>query len=92
MAELVEAAKSGDLARVRHCVLERAGCDVNFRCPPDGSTALYWAACGGHVTVCDWLIVHGADVRLATTKSGSTALHGSADRGHHDCVDLLVKR
>lgn len=91
MAELVDAAKAGDLPRVRDCVLKR-GCDVNFRCPPDGSTALYWSACGGHVLVCDWLVGHGADVDLATSKSGSTPLHGAADRGHYECVYLLLKR
>lgn len=88
--KLIEHAKNGNLTALRHQLLD--GCDVNYRCPPDGATALYWAACNGHLTTCDWLVRHGADVNQIVDKSGSLPLHGAADRGHVDCVLLLIGR
>jgi len=89
---LIEVAKNGDVNGLRRLHLSTDGVDINFRCPPDGTTALYWAACNGHVAACDWLIRHSADVNLTTEKSGSTPLHGAADRGHTDCVRVLLRR
>ena len=93
--EFIEAAKRGDLSRMRQletCSDRTGQVNVNFQYPPDGSTALFWAACCGHVMTCDWLIRHGARVNLANYKSGSLPLHGAADRGHSDCVRLLIRR
>ena len=91
MSDLVELAKNGDLVRIRELVTQ-FGVDINARHPPDGTTALYWSACSGHVVACDWLLRHGAGANLPTVKSGSMPLHGAADRGHHDCAFLLLRK
>lgn len=88
--KLIEFVKSGNLDGVRRQLA--GGCDVNYSCPPDGATALYWAACKGHLSVCNWLVRYGADVNQAVDKSGSLPLHGAADRGHVDCVLLLIRK
>ena len=54
---LVEAAKSGDTAAVRTLLTE--GVPVNTP-PPDGVTALHWAALGDHAEMADLLIRGGA--------------------------------
>lgn len=90
---IIAAAKIGDVERMRRLVVNahNAGELVNFRCPPDGTTALYWTSCNGHLLACEWLIRHNADVNLTTEKSGSTPLHGAADRGHANCARLLIR-
>ena len=97
--DIIESAKNGDCSRLRRQIAERivavGGGDrsaVNVRCTVDGTTPLYWAACNGHLVVCDWLLRHGADPNGTVEKTGSTALHAAADRGHTKCVLLLLGR
>ena len=90
MSAVNSASKRGDLERVKH--LYQAGHPIHAHDPEDGTTPLYWAACNGHVTLCNWLILHGADVNQPTVKSGSSALHAAADRGHADCVFFLIQK
>lgn len=89
--KLIEFAKNGNVDAVRRQLLS-GGCDVNYSCPPDGTTALYWAACKGHLSVCNWLVRYGANVNQSVDKSGSLPLHGAADRGHVDCILLLIRK
>lgn len=89
--ELLEAAKTGDLMKIKYLVSE-VGLAVDSRNPPEGPTPLYWAACNGYVHVCSWLIKNNANVNFALPKSGSTPLHAAADRGHRECVLLLLCR
>ncbi len=56
------------LAQLPHMMLARE--DEGM--PPDGSTAVYRAACEGNVELVRWLISHGAD-RSLTDRSGQPA-------------------
>jgi hypothetical protein len=79
------------LGRTRLAVDTRAG---------NGSTALHWAAGGGHLEACEALVEAGADVFAVTYTwnrqifgkgSGRTPLHWAAENGHEDCVEFLVR-
>ena len=95
LAPGIEAAKSGNLVELRRLV-EQEGFDaktMNDRV--HGSTSLLWAAGGGHLDVCKYLVEQcGADpmARQVGRRSfgGRTALHWSSRRGHLDVVQWLV--
>ncbi len=57
---LFEAAKAGDSGAVE--TLLRDGADVNAREPGDHTSALHWAAAGGHLDVVRLLVDAGGDV------------------------------
>ena len=88
-AELVRAAKAGDLAAVQKVLGRGAdGFDVNAR--EEGETALFWAAAGGHEdTVRALLAVPGIDVS-PSNREGTTPLHGACSNGHAVVVQALL--
>ena len=56
----------------------------------DGSTALMFAAEGGHEAVAQLLLQHGADV-AAANNDGLTALMCAAGGGHEAVAQLLLQ-
>ncbi len=87
-AELHDAAKKGDVKRVRKLLEE--GANPNARDEND-NTPLHWAAPWGHVDVVKLLLEHGADPNIKN-KYGNTPLHLAALYGHVDVVRLLLER
>lgn len=90
---LIEAAASGDLARVRS--LLASGADANAR-DADGATVLMRAAHLGRLDVVRALVDAGADVN-ATDERGWGALaravyNADLDRGFADVVGVLIER
>ena len=86
--DFLEAAKDKNIELIRQYI--KAGFDVNYRSPADGTTALYWASCVGSVAICKLLLDSGADVNAVCNQWGSRPLHAAADRGHTDCVFILI--
>lgn len=88
--ELIQAAKSGDLAHVK--TLLKKGAEVKA-VGAHGETALGSAAREGHTEIVELLLDAGADLRATSDKYyGKTALIGAADKGHLEIVQLLLKR
>jgi len=65
------------------------GADINAA-DEDGRTALYDAACNGHVECMRFLIQRGADIH-ATTKDGETLLLAAAFSRNPIAVRLMVE-
>jgi ankyrin repeat protein len=84
--QLIEAAKEGDLERVK--ALIAAGANVNAK-KNYGETALMYTAMLGHTEITQLLIKKGADVN-AKTKDGETALSLAKEQGHDEIVKLLI--
>lgn len=85
-AELMEAAKQGDLAAAE--VELGAGVSPNEEFG-DGLSPLMWAARWGNSDMVALLLAHGAETEL-TDYSGQTALLMAAYFGHSDAVRLLL--
>ena len=57
-----------------------------------GSGILLWAAGGGHLATCKWLVEEvGIDAQHTPRKDGRTALFFAASGGHLELVKLLVE-
>jgi hypothetical protein len=93
----LDACRSGDLARLR-ALVEAHGWAARSACDEHGSGPLLWAAGGGHLEVCRYLVescgvdpLLPADARLARRGySGRTALHWAARNGHVPVLRWLV--
>ena len=86
---LVDAVDRGDASKVLELLAARA--DVNYSKDGDeGRTAVYKAACDGHLDVVQALVAAKADVNKATTDIGITPLLIAAKNGHLDVVQALV--
>ncbi|CAE7464433.1 unnamed protein product [Symbiodinium natans] len=86
----LDAAQRGDLLALQ-ALVER-GWDANKATDHRGNGALHWAAGGGHVEVCEYLLRElGMDARGRTSKHhGRTALHWAARNGHTAVCELLL--
>ena len=82
---LVEAAKHGDTEAVR--TLLREGVPVNTP-PPDGVTALHWAAQNGHLEMVHHLVEEVKVERVADRLSRTPAALAKS-RGHAAVSDYL---
>lgn len=80
--------KQKDLMRVQE--LLDAGANINGRLGGVGSSALFWAACGGRTAVMQFLIERGADAN-APGNYGTSALSGAALLGQLEAVRLLLQ-
>ncbi len=84
----LEACFRGDLATARRLAADQwhpqhAVCQ-------QGSTAMMWAASGGHLEVLEWLVTDcGCDIN-ARNKVGRTASMFAAKYGHHECLRWLI--
>lgn len=85
--ELMQAATTGDTARVRQLLAGNANANARNRY---GSTALMGAAAGGYLEIVNLLLAQQADPN-AKGRGGSTALMFAARNGHADTVAALVK-
>src|SRR5450759_4014549 len=83
--ELLAAAKSGDIEKVRE-LLDR-GADVNSK-GPLGMTPLHAAAMVGHTEAAALLLDRGCDVN-SKGPLGMTPLHAAAMVGHTEAAALL---
>jgi ankyrin repeat protein len=85
--EIHNAAKQGDLAKVR--ALLESNPDLVSSKDDDGNTPLFWAAARGHADVAELLLANHAEVN-AKNNSGSTPLKQAAFGGRADVVELLL--
>lgn len=85
--DLHDAAKQGDINKVRRLILEENR-DVNFQ-DEDKNTPLYCAAKEGHTDVVKFLLTHGADSSLQCQFT-NTALHIATQKNHIDVVKILA--
>ena len=88
----LRAAAAGDVTSMEKLESEGAF-DPIVAADAYGSGALHWAAGGGHLAACDWL-VNAANVPIdgSRRKDGRTALHWAARNGHLDVVEWLVEK
>ena len=87
----LEACKRGDLAEVRRLV-ETEAWDPLRTVDRFGSPGMHWAASGGHLELCDYLLSVGADPAQKDTKSGRCGLHWAARQGHLEVTKWFVER
>ena len=84
---LVAAAKSGDLARMRALLRDKAVVD---QAEADGTTALHWAAHRNDAEAIELLLRAGAAVR-ATNRFGVFPLHLAAVNGSAAAIERLLR-
>src|ERR1044071_1218080 len=89
--EIIKAAKSGDVERVKLLLSEDADL-INAR-DTDGSTSLHCATWKGHIDVVACLLKAGADVNAQNTNGhwGTTPLHAAAHANEVAIARLLIE-
>jgi ankyrin repeat protein len=85
--EFLARAESGDVEYVRAQL--QAGTDPDAITAYDGTTALMFAAYGGHVDIAELLFAHGAEVDKKAN-FGETALMHAALGGHVEMAQWLL--
>lgn len=91
-SDICSAAKTGDLAQVKACLL--AGIPINTATTrKGGETPLYLAAEKGHAHICEYLLEQGADVNFqGTLGHRRTALHAAALADDAELTRLLLSQ
>ena len=88
--EIIKAAKSGNLAKVKALV----GADANLiqACDSEGSTALHCAAWKGQQAVVAYLLSIGANVNVHNSNEhyGTTPLHAAAHANQAIIAQMLI--
>lgn len=87
MADLIDAVRRGDTARVQSLLDQEPR--ALGRGDSHGMTPLLWAAWHGHAAMLQLLLSRGADA-AARDSRGATALMLAAERGHLDAARLLA--
>jgi ankyrin repeat protein len=87
-SQLIEAAKTGDLARARELLTKGAAADASDR---RGLTPLIWASASGHLELVRQLLESGASVDRPAT-DGTTALMLASANGFTEIVRTLLAR
>ncbi len=87
-AQLIEAAKAGNIEDVKRLLEQGAEVDAQdyYR-----ETAMMWAARKGHLKIIEFLVGKGADVN-ARNNYGWTAIMNAAWRGRVDVVEFLANK
>jgi hypothetical protein len=70
--KLIDAAQRGDLDEVRAILTANNPADFINQLDPSGAAAIHYAAFGGHVSVVEEVVTHGANVNAIDTKFGAT--------------------
>eukprot|EP00611_Tribonema_gayanum_P008680 TRINITY_DN1826_c0_g1_i4.p2 TRINITY_DN1826_c0_g1~~TRINITY_DN1826_c0_g1_i4.p2 ORF type:complete len:289 (-),score=113.48 TRINITY_DN1826_c0_g1_i4:444-1235(-) len=86
---LYEAAKAGNLRRVRRC-LDNGASPNWFQNPEEGATAMHKAAEGGHTDILQLLIERGGVLDDALLTNRNTPLHIACDGGQLEVAKVLV--
>jgi ankyrin repeat protein len=89
--EIIRAAKSGDLAKVKGLLATDAG--LVHAQDTDGSTPLHCATWKGHVETVDFLLNAGANVNAQNSNEhwGTTPLHAAAHANQTAIAKLLIE-
>ncbi|QTG98300.1 ankyrin repeat domain-containing protein [Wolbachia endosymbiont of Rhagoletis indifferens] len=85
--ELLNAAKSGDLDKVKECI--KRGAYINTK-SSNGRTSLHWAAFEGCLPGVEYLIKEVADIN-AKDNTSRAPLHYAARNGHLDVVKYFIE-
>lgn len=86
---LHEAAKRGNIGFMQECLANKVSVNGLDK---SGSTALHWAASGGHVE-CAQMLLQIPNVEInVQNKLGDTALHNAAWKNHPEIVQMLLER
>ena len=86
--EILEAAKEGNLVKVKYCV--NKGVDKDAK-DYDGWTALHYATWKGHLEIVQYLIETCQLDKEAKINEGSTALHIAIRNDHLNIVTYLIE-
>lgn len=86
--ELLNAAKSRDLDKVKECI--KRGADVNTK-SSNGRTSLHWAAFEGCLSGVEYLIEKGAVID-AKDNTGRTPLHYATRNGYLSIVQCIIEK
>lgn len=90
--ELIDAAREGDLDRVKALVGQQ-GVDVNMFDNPDGMNPLLAAAIFGHLPVVKYLVETGkANINVAQSTYPNTPLYMAALNAEYDIVVYLIEK
>ena len=85
---VADAAKHGDLDKVRTLLARSADVDTAFG---DGMTGLHWAARAGNTEMAELLLAAGADFEATTRIGAHTPLHVAAKAGRGPVVEILLE-
>eukprot|EP01063_Lacrimia_lanifica_P002821 TRINITY_DN11523_c0_g1_i1.p1 TRINITY_DN11523_c0_g1~~TRINITY_DN11523_c0_g1_i1.p1 ORF type:complete len:378 (+),score=119.62 TRINITY_DN11523_c0_g1_i1:50-1135(+) len=89
-ATLLEAAREGDVARVR-CLVVDNGYSTAVACPATRMTPLHLAARGGHAALAEMLLSQRAPVDARDAR-GLAPIHHAAVAGHTRIIQMLMDR
>ncbi|RYP43713.1 hypothetical protein DL768_009760 [Monosporascus sp. mg162] len=89
---ICSAAATGDLAKVKACLLAGIPIDTATK-NTGGETPLYLAARNGHIHICQYLLERGADVNFQGSRGHKrTALHAAALADDVELTHLLLSQ